>query len=92
MNTAAKGRRQEHRSIRLFEDLGYRCTRAAGSMGCWDFIGVSREGIVLVQVKSGRWPGPKERAELAAFPVPSNAVKVLHRWRKHARKPDVRHL
>jgi Holliday junction resolvase len=56
MNTAAKGRRQEHRSIRLFEDLGYRCTRAAGSMGVWDFIGVSREGIVLVQVAQSSPP------------------------------------
>ncbi len=92
MNTAAKGRRQEHRSIALFEALGYVCVRAAASKGAWDFVAISREGIALVQVKSGRWPSPKERAALAALPVPSNAVKVLHRWRRHARQPDVRHL
>jgi hypothetical protein len=92
MNTAAKGRRNEHRSIRHFEALGYVCVRAAGSKGPWDFVGISREGIVLVQVKSTRWPSRKECAMLAALPVPVNAVKVLHRWRKHARKPDVRHL
>lgn len=36
MNTAAKGRRNEHRSRALLEAAGYAVTRAAGSMGIWE--------------------------------------------------------
>lgn len=92
MNTAKKGRHQEHRSIALYEGWGFRCMRSAGSRGAWDFIAVNAEGIVLVQVRSGRWPSPAECAELAAFPVPPNARKVIHRWDLRARAPEVRHL
>ncbi len=54
MNTKKKGTRNEHRSIRLLEAAGYRCTRAAASLGTWDVIGVSSDDVVLLQVKSGR--------------------------------------
>jgi hypothetical protein len=32
--------RNEHRSIRLLEAVGYACTRGAASLGAWDIIGV----------------------------------------------------
>ena len=92
MNTAAKGRRQEWRSIAIYEGWGFRCLRSAGSKGAWDFIAVNHEGIVLVQVRSGRWPSPAECAELKAYPVPTNARKVIHRWKLRARAPEVRNL
>ena len=48
MNAKAKGTRNEHRSIRLLEAAGYRCTRAAASPGAWDVLGVSATDVVLV--------------------------------------------
>lgn len=92
MNAKAKGTRQEHRSRQLLEASGYRVTRAAGSLGEWDLIGVSATDLVLVQVKSRDWPGTLERQALTEFPAPPNARKLLHRWRDRQRLPDVQEL
>lgn len=90
MNTAHKGRRQEHRSIRIYKAQGFECIRAAGSKGAWDFIAISGHTIVLVQVRSGKWPPPAERRRLGAFLAPLNCQRELHRWRPRARTPDVK--
>ncbi len=90
MNTARKGSHQEHRSIRIYEAQGFTCIRAAGSRGAWDFIAISRYTIVLVQVRSGKWPAPSERKKLGALLTPLNCQRELHRWRRLARKPDVK--
>lgn len=66
--------------------------RAAGSKGAWDLIGLRADGVVLVQVKSGVWPSPEERARMKAIPCPSNARKEMHRWVPHARLPEIREL
>lgn len=92
MNTAAKGRRQEHRSMALFEADGYICVRAAGSRGPWDFVAIGEKGIVFCQVRSGRWPSPAECAALAKLPAPRNSAKVLHRWMPRAKAPEVRYI
>ena len=34
MNAKRKGTRNEHRSIEILEAAGYRCIRAAASLGC----------------------------------------------------------
>lgn len=87
-----KGSRNEHRSIQVLEAAGYRCTRAAGSLGEWDVIGISGSDLVMVQVKTRDWPGTIERRILEEFPAPSNARKLLHRWRDRQRLPDVQEL
>lgn len=66
--------------------------RAAGSKGAFDLIGLRLDGGVLVQVKSGVWPSPAERAALMAIPCPPNVRKEMHRWLPHARLPDIREL
>ena len=38
LNAKCKGTVREHRSIALLEASGYRCTRAAASLGAWDII------------------------------------------------------
>ena len=63
MNAKAKGSRNERRSRALLEAVGYRVTRAAGSLGEWDLIGLSATDVVLVQVKTRDWPGTLERLE-----------------------------
>ena len=90
MNTAAKGRRNEHRSMEIYRRQGFKCIRAAASKGAWDFVAISRFNVVLVQVKTGDWPGPAERALLAEFPAPLNVNREIQRWRPRARQPDVR--
>lgn len=91
-NPGRKGAKREHKSMAIMEAAGYRCTRAAGSMGEWDFVGVSSDGLVLCQVKSRDWPGTAEMETLRAFPAPPNARKLIHRWRDYQRLPDVREL
>ncbi len=90
MNTAAKGRRNEHKSIRLLESLGYDCTRAAASKGVWDVIGIGPTDFVLCQVKSNGWPSSVEMEQMERFKSPLNAKKIVHRWRDNQRHPDVR--
>jgi len=87
-----KGARNERRSMALLEAAGYRCTRAAASLGAWDVIGIGSADIVLVQVKTRDWPGAAEMELLREFPAPPNARKLIHRWRDGQRLPDVREV
>lgn len=79
MNAKAKGTRNEHRSMTLLEATGYRCTRAAASLGAWDIIGIGSTDVVLVQVKSNQWPGTAEMKTLRDFPTPRYCRKLVHR-------------
>ena len=92
MNTAAKGARNEHRSMAILEAAGYRCTRSAASLGEWDIIGVGQVDVVLCQVRTRDWPGPLEREALKEFIAPTFVRKLLHRWRPRKRLPDVMEL
>lgn len=78
--------------MRILEAAGYRCTRSAASLGEWDIVGLGTLDVVLVQVKSNRWPGSQEMAVLREFVVPSNVRKLVHRWMDRARLPDVMEL
>ncbi|MBX3027781.1 hypothetical protein KF840_23040 [bacterium] len=91
-NAKAKGTRNEHRSRVLLEAAGYAVTRAAGSLGAWDLIGIGSTDVVLVQCKTNRPPPPAEREALAAFRVPPNCRRLIHVWRDRQRVPDVREL
>ncbi len=92
MNAKAKGTRNEYRSIAVLEAAGYRCTRAAASLGVWDIVGIGPVDIVLCQVKTGRWPGTVEMEAMRLFPAPPNARKLMHRWMPRARLPDVKEV
>ena len=87
-----KGTRNEHRSRVLLEAAGYCVTRAAGSLGAWDLIGVGSVDVVLVQCKTRDWPGLVEMETLRAFKVPPNCRRLVHRWRDRQRVPEVREL
>jgi len=92
MNCKAKGNRNERKSIQILEAVGYRCTRAAASLGVFDVIAISASDVVLCQVKSNDWPGSVEMEAIKLFPAPQNARKIVHRWRDRARNPDVREV
>jgi hypothetical protein len=92
MNTKAKGTRNEHRSMTLLEATGYRCTRAAASLGAWDIIGIDVNDVILLQVKTRDWPGVAEMETLRDFPTSANCRKLVHRWRDRQRGPDVKEV
>lgn len=93
MNTAAKGRRGEHRSRQLLEAAGYVVFRSAASKRPFDLPAFSSVEVLLVQVKTGDgWPRPAEVEVMQAVPVPPNARKICHRWRPRQRWPDVREV
>lgn len=91
-NAKAKGSRNEHKSIEWLEAQGYRCTRAAASLGEWDIVAVGVTDVVLVQTKSNRWPRSEEMARLLSFHVPVGVRKEIHRWKDYARSPEVREV
>jgi len=92
MNAKAKGTKNEHRSMILLEATGYRCTRAAASLGAWDIIGIGSTDVVLLQVKTRDWPGSAEMEALQSFPCPPHCRKLVHRWRDRQRAPEVKEI
>jgi hypothetical protein len=91
MNAKRKGTRNEHKAIKILEAAGYHCTRAAGSLGIFDIIAVSPQGIKLVQVKTNKPPCPAEREAIELFNgIPENASKEIWVFQDYARAPIIR--
>ena len=85
----AKGARRERATIKELEKEGYSCTKAGGSLGTWDIIGVHPELCpVLVQVKSNRVPGKAELLRMAEAPG-KGCHKLVYVWIDYHREPDV---
>lgn len=76
----------------LLRAAGFRATRSGGSLGVFDLIGISSSSIILVQVKTNRWPSPAEMESIREFPAPSNAIKIVHCWRDYKSAPDVKEV
>lgn len=91
-NTKQKGNRNENRSARLLEAAGYSVTRSRASLGCFDLVALSASDIILVQVKSNRWPSAVELDQMRCFTAPPNARKLIHRWDNHQRLPHVKEI
>lgn len=91
-NCKAKGSRNERKTIALLEAAGYSCTKAGGSLGLFDVVGVSSQDTVCVQVKSNSWPGSLEMEALKLFKGHDRCRVIVHRWRDYQRVPDVREL
>lgn len=90
MNSKAKGNRSEYKTMRYLEKRGYRCTRSAASLGEWDVVAVGVDDVLLVQVKSNRWPGHNEMRILTDFKVPKGVIKLVHRWDDKEKEPKIR--
>jgi Holliday junction resolvase len=52
VNGKAKGSRAERRAIRILEAAGYVCTKAGGSLGPSDVIGIGPSDVRCIQVKA----------------------------------------
>lgn len=88
-----RGVRAEYRTMRLLEAAGYTAFRMAGSHSPVDVIGLSRLGLRLVQVKSGRaGVTPLEREALKTLERPENSTVEVWRWKDRAREPLIERL
>jgi Holliday junction resolvase len=92
MNRKAKGNRNEYKSIRLLETLGYEVFRMAGSLGAFDLIAICKTDFQLIQVKSNRMPGTAELETIRNFECPANARKLVHVWIDRKRLPVVKEV
>ena len=93
MNAKRKGSRNEHKAIRILQAAGYHCTRAAGSLGLFDIVAISNQGIRLVQVKSNRNASPAEREAIEDFKgIPENASKKIWIFEDYARNPVINEI
>ncbi len=74
--------------MRLLEQAGYRCTRAAASLGLFDVIAIGPVDVRLVQVKAGtaRLSGI-EREEITGFKTAGNVSKEYWRYPDRVRTP-----
>ncbi len=89
MNTAKKGRRNEHRTKEILEADGYIVTRSAASKGAVDLIGIKEDGILLVQVKTNKGCGRAELETFRGMKVPACVTKQVYVWKDYQRLPTV---
>jgi Holliday junction resolvase len=92
MNTKAKGSKNERRTIKLYEALGYRCTKSGASLGTWDIVAIGTSDTCVIQVKSNEWPRTPEMEEMREFVVPPGYKKIIVRWRDRVHLPDVKEI
>ena len=90
MNRKAKGSRNELKTVRALEGLGYKCTKAGGSLGVWDIIAINPLQVRLIQVKSNRKPGKDEMSKMKAFICPPRCcTKELWVWTDRVKEPEI---
>ena len=90
LSNVHQGTRAEKRSREVLERDGYAVTCSAGSRGVWDLIGIRRSDVVLVQVKTRRWPKSAELRRMREFKSPKAVRRLIHRWRPGVDETDVR--
>ena len=77
----------------LLESCGYVCTKAGGSLGLFDVIGIGARDIRLLQVKSGSAGcSPAAREQLKLTPVPANCSIEVWRFIDRRREPVIERL
>jgi Holliday junction resolvase len=91
-NGKRKGSRNEHKTMRLYEQMGYHCIRSAASAGLFDVIAVNHVETVCIQVKSSEWPSSLEMEQLQMFKTHPRCRVVVHRWRDREKLPDIREV
>ena len=90
MKSKAKGSRNERKTRRLLEERGFTVVRAGASLGPFDLVAFSRDGLVLAQIKTNRGPGRAEKEGLRAFHnLPHGARKEVWIFRDRCRDPQI---
>ena len=93
MTNYRKGVAAEKKTRRWLESIGFFVVEARGSHGACDMVALSAQGVLVIQVKSGRKLYGKEYSEmiaaLRAVPLPSNGRRQVVTWTPYARVPAV---
>jgi hypothetical protein len=84
-----KGSRNELKTKKLLESIGYDCCKAGGSLGIWDIIASHQTHTRYIQVKSNRPPPPVEREQMEDWKPPPYSSKELWVWKDGKRWPEV---
>jgi Holliday junction resolvase len=93
MNSAAKGRRAEHRARALLEAAGFCVCRAAASKGPADLVAWDTTSIRFISVKSGtKYATAVERESLQMMPRPANSSVEIWRMPDRCRQPVIERL
>jgi Holliday junction resolvase len=88
-----KGSRAERKAVKLLEADGYLCTKAGGSLGVFDVIGIGPTDVRCVQVKCGTARLSRaERAAIVALTVAPNVSREYWRFPDYCRAPIVEKL
>lgn len=85
MNHYIKGMLIEYKVRKELEKEGYTCTRSSSSKGPWDITAVSKDKVLLIQVKSIRDKKRSYTDEIRALrelKVPKSVSKELWIWLK----------
>ena len=91
MNSKAKGSRRERQARDLLYSWGaIRVVRSGASLGEFDLLGICPGELLLVQVKSNRWPSKAEMARLRAFPRLTYLKKLVFRYNDRQKHPEIR--
>ena len=96
MNTSAKGRAREHKTMKVLRADGWQCARAAASKGEGgiDIIAWNYRDIRFIQVKSGKAIKNSAADRILsrirkALNAPNNAWIELWNWEDYAKSPKV---
>ncbi len=93
MNCKAKGTRAERRAIGILEAAGYVCTKAGGSLGLFDVIGIGPIDVRCIQVKAGgEYLSGIEREQITALTMPANVTRECWRFPDGCRAPLIERL
>lgn len=93
MNTAAKGRRAEHRARALLAAAGFVVVRAAASKGPADLVAWDTVELRLISVKSGtKYLSAVEREAFQLVPIPPNGTREVWRFPDRCRAPLIERL
>ena len=76
----AKGARTELKLLKVLRERGYHCCRSSGSLGAYDAVAVNDLWCLWIQSKSNHGPGPAERAEMLAIPLPAGHHRLIWVW------------
>ncbi len=86
MNTKAKGRNNDNKTIKFLSGFGfYKFMKSAASSGDFDLITYNHKGIVFVQTKTNSKPHVEEILKLMQTRTPECALRFIFVWVDHVR-------
>lgn len=71
---------------------GQKFSKQVDLFGLWDLVGVRKDSVKCVQVKTNKWASGKDTEAMATWECPSNFSREIWRFRDGVKNPDIRIL